>query len=312
MVRRVAFAIAGLVPLFLASAATAQLEEQLESYTGRNASGYFGPVVEALGTNLNSGFFHSAHVPEDGFHVSLEFAFTTAFFGDDSRYFRATTEGGFTPEQSEVVPTVVGPTESVWLIGDAGTSFAFPGGFDVDNFPIVVPQLRVGSWRGTEAVVRLLAFDLNDQFIRDVNLVGFGIRHSLSRYFIDSPPADLAVAAWWQRASIGRDDQSDDLVSCEAYSVSLQGSKTFGSVTPYGAVAVDWFTLDLRYDVPSVLSEDDIIELSFDTGAEVHYTFGFAYSFAFVDAFGEYDLSNQNALSVGLAFHYSSDRGVGP
>jgi hypothetical protein len=309
--RRVAFAIAGLVPLvcFL-SVASAQIEDRLDAYTGRNATGYLGPLAEALGTNLNSGLFHSAYIPEDGFHVSLELAFTTVFFGDDSRYFKATTEGGFTPEQSEVAPTVVGPTESVWLIGDAGTAFAFPGGFDVDNFPIAVPQLRVGAWRGTEAVLRVLVLDTGVPVIRDVNLFGFGARHSLSRYFLDGLPVDLAVAGFWQRAKIKDDDQ--DVITSNAFSVAIQGSRTYGAVTPYAAVGLDWFDLALSYEFRS-FSSDEAIELSFDTGAYVHYTLGFSYGFSFVNAYGEYNLANQNALSVGLAFQYtSSDRSVGP
>jgi hypothetical protein len=262
-----------------------------------------------MGTNLNSGLFHTAYIPDDGFYANFEMSFVTVFFGEDSRFFVATTEGGFTPEQSERVPTVVGPTEATWLIGDAGTAFAFPGGFDVDNFPVAVPQLRVGAWHGTEAVLRLLMIDSGGNLLNSVRLYGVGARHSLSQYFGGGFPVHAALSTSWQYASLGYDDDNADLIRSQAYSVGLHASTVFGSIEPYAGVSVDWFDLDMSYD----FSSSETIELSFATGAEVHYTFGFSYSIAFVDAYGEYNLANQNALTVGLAFQYtSSDRSVGP
>jgi hypothetical protein len=264
-----------------------------------------------MGLNLNSGLFHSAHIPDDGFHLSLEMGLATVFFGEDSRYFEAITEEDFTPEQTVRVPTVVGPTKSVELIGDYALT-TFPGGFDVDNFPVAVPQLRVGAWHGTEAVLRFLLLESSGSLLNSVRTYGLGVRHSLSQYMGVGFPADVALAGSWQSASLGFDDQDDDVIKSDAYSVGLHASKAFGDVVPYGGVSVDWFNLDLSYQV-SMLNTNERIDLSFETGAEVHYTFGFSYSIAFIDAYGEYNLANQNALNVGLAFQYtSSDRSVGP
>jgi hypothetical protein len=224
----------------------------------------------------------------------------------------ATTEGDFTPVQSTVVPTVIGSTDAVYVEGDAGTEFAFPGGFDVDNFPFAAPQLRVGSWHGTEAVFRYLIFDTGDVILGDLHLFGLGARHNVSQYLGDSFPADVAVAGLWQRTSLGTNENGDDLIASDSYSVGLQASREFGNLTPYAGIALDWFSLDVDY-VYSFFGEDETIALSFDDNADVHYTLGVTYSLAFLNAFGEYNLANQNALSVGLAFQYtSSDRSVGP
>lgn len=310
---RVAVGLAGLTPLaFCVSVASAQIEDQLQAYTGRNAAGYLGPLVEAIGTDLNSGLFHSAKIPKDGFHASLELTAMTVFFGADSRVFRATTEGDFSPEQSTLAPTVIGPTQSVSLPGDAGTLYAFPGGFDVDNLPFAVPQLRISSWHGTEAVLRYLIFDTGNADLGELNLYGLGARHSLSQYLGDGFPADLALAVLWQNVSLGNNQQGGHLMTSNAYSVGLQASRTFGDLTPYTGLALDWCSLDVTYEY-SFFNQTDTIDLSLDSGTDIHFTFGFSYSLAFVDAFGEYNLANQNALSVGLAFQYtSSDRSVGP
>lgn len=304
--------LVGLAPLAIyVSVASAQIEQQLRSYTGRNAAGYLGPLVEALGTDLNSGLFHTANIPTDGFYVGFELPLTTVFFGEDSRTFIATTEGNFSPETSTRAPTVIGSTRSVSVPGDVpGTSFAFPGGFDVDNFPFAAPQLRIGSWRGTEAVLRLLFFDTGNSDLGDLSLYGLGIRHNLSQYFGEAFPVDVAMGASWQSVSLGKNESGDHLIASDAYSVGAQASRRVGPVTPYLGIAVDWFSMDVTY-VSS--SSDETVALTFDPGADVHTTLGFSYSLTFMNVYGEYNLANQNALTVGLAFQYtSSDRSVGP
>ena len=313
MDKRVAVGLAGLTLLVLyASVAYAQIEGQLQAYTGRNAGGYLAPLVQAMGTDLTSGQFHSARIPLRGVHASLEFSFMTVFFGERSRSFVATTEGDFAPTQSTAAPTVIGPTEVVYVEGNAGTQFAFPGGFDVDNLPFAAPQLRLGSWHGTEAVFRYLFFDTGDAILGDLSLYGVGARHNLSQYLGESFPADVALAALWQSASLGTNERGNDLIASDSYSVGLQASRQFGNVTPYAGIALDWFSMDVSY-VYELFDESESIDLSFEENADVHYTLGVSYSLAFVNAFGEYNLANQNALAVGLAFQYtSSDRSVGP
>lgn len=302
--------LAGLVPLAVSvSVSSAQIEDQLRAYTGRNGAGYLGPLVEALGSDINSSHFHTAHIPTDGFYVGLELTFSAVFFGEDSRTFMATTEGDFTPQQTVEVPTVVGSTDAVLVSGEAGTRFAFPGGFDVDNLPFAAPQLRIGSWHGTEAVFRLLLYDTGDTYLGDLSIYGAGLRHNVSRYLREDFPVDLALGFLWQSVSLSNDQQGEDLIASDAYSVGLHASHAFGGFTPYAGVAVDWFSMDTTYR----FSPTETIRLSFDNSADVHMTLGFSYSVAFTNVYGEYSLANQNALSLGLAFQYtSSDRSVGP
>jgi hypothetical protein len=189
------------------------------------------------------------------------------------------------------------------------TEYAFPGGFDVDNLPFGAPQLRIGAWHGTEAVVRLLFFDTGHADLGDLSLYGLGVRHNLSQYYGEGFPVDMAVSAAWQSVSFGSNRQGDDLISSDAYSVGVQASKTMGPATPYAGLALDWFSMDVVYEYLS----DEKIELNLSNDADVHMTLGFSYSLAFANLYGEYNLANQSALSLGLAFQYtSSDRSVGP
>ena len=191
--------------------ASAQIGDAISACTGDNAEGYLEPLARAIGANLNSALFHSAHVPEGGLHVSLELGMMAVLFSDDDETFSATTEMGFSPETTVEASTVVGPTGSIIVDGDGGTAFAFPGGFDLASFALAAPQLRIGSFKGTEALIRYMVFDTGDVEIGDVDLQGYGLRHSISQYF-PGLPVDIAAGIMYQRFKLG-----DDLIDATAF-----------------------------------------------------------------------------------------------
>ena len=293
------------VILFLASPVSAQLGDQLASYTGRNASGYLEPLVNAFGADLNAGLYHSAYIPKGGFHVSLEMLFMSAYFTDEDRTFAATTESGFRPEQTIEAPTVVGSQKAVYVDGNAGTRFAFPGGFNLNSFSFAVPQLRIGSIYGTEALVRFAFWNTGDSYIGEFDLYGVGLRHSVSQYLGANFPIDAAIGAFWQRFSMGDNERGDEIVTAEAVSVGLHMSKRFGMLEPYGGLSYDLFSVDVSYkgDTP-----EDKIQLGLETDDFIHMTLGFSFNVSFVSAFGQYNIGAQNAFALGLAFQYGASR----
>jgi hypothetical protein len=171
-----------LSPLGFSSAfADGPVQNQVSVYSGANAVGYLQPLANAFGAALNSSFGYSAFIPKSGFHLSLEAPVMGVLFEDRDRHFEATTEAGFQPPTTETVPTAVGSGDAVTVTGTGGASFSFPGGLDLNSFGLVMPQLRVSSIGGTEAVVRWIAFDKGDTDIGDISLFGIGARHSLSQ-----------------------------------------------------------------------------------------------------------------------------------
>jgi hypothetical protein len=115
-----------------------------------------------------------------------------------------------------------------------------------------VPQLRIGSVFGTEALVRWIAYHQGDSDVGKVDLFGIGGRHSLSQYLGAKPPLDLSVGAMWQKVSVGANGHGGDFVKSDAFSVQLQASKRapvgFLSFEPYAGVAWEKFNVDLSYD----------------------------------------------------------------
>lgn len=288
--------------LLFGSTSAAQVADRLSAYTGRNAAGYLGPLVDAFGADLNAGQFHTGRVPRQGFHLSLELRAMSVYFSDTDRTFIATTEHGFSPETTAKVPTIVGPTRAVTLQGDNNTQFSFPGGFDLQSFSFAVPQLRVGSVLGTEAVARFLLYSSGNRRLGGLDLYGVGIRHSVSQYLGRTPPVEAAVGIFWQRFSMGANESGqDDLITATTATVGLHVSRRFAWAEPFVGLSYDRYELDVSYKSESGAAEDDIF-LEFGPDSYARVTLGLAAYFSFASVYGEYNVSDQNAFSVGLGF----------
>ena len=278
--------------------ASAQIEDAMSAYTGANAEGYLEPLAQAIGADLNSALFHSAHIPEGGLHVSLEVGLMAVLFSDDDETFMATTEMGFSPETTVEAPTVVGPGGAIIVPGDGGTAFPFPGGFSLASLALAAPQLRIGSFRGTEAVIRYMAFDTGEVEIGNVDLQGYGLRHSISQY-LPGLPVDIAAGIMYQRFKLG-----DDLIDATAFSFGAQASMSFplvfAVVEPYAGLSMDTFQMDVEYD-----DEDgDPVSVEFDSRSTAHLTLGLHAQVTVVSLYGEYNLAEQSGFAFGMGFGF--------
>ncbi len=279
--------------LLMAVPAIAQIEDQLSAYTGANAEGYLQPLSDAFGANLNSGWYHSAYIPVDGFHWSFELRVMGAIFSDDAATFSATTEGGFSPEQTVDAPTVVGSGDAVTVDGDSGTEFTFPGGFDLNSFAMAVPQIKLGSYKGTEAVIRYFAIDVGDVEIGNVSLLGLGARHSISQYLDPEFPVDLAGGFMWQKFTLG-----DDFIEANAFTIGVQASRNYGWIEPYAGLSYDMFSMSVAYESDE---SGEAEEINLDAASSVHLCLGCAIGIAPVIANVEYNIAAQSSFAFGLA-----------
>jgi len=283
----------------LAGTAAAQIEDQVSVYTGDNAKSYLEPLSEAIGADLTSAVWTSAYIPpDDGFHLCFETRVVGMIFGDDMRTFMATTEAGFSPETTEEVSTVIGDGDAIVIPGEAGTSFAFPGGFDVNSFTLAVPQVRIGAYKGTEVLIRFFALNQGDIEVGDISLYGFGVHHSISQYLAPDFPVDLAAGIFYQKLKVG-----DDLMDATAYSFGVQGSKRypagFAIVEPYASLAVDMFSMDVSY-----MGESQTVNLEYDTDTSLDFTVGLNLHASFLSLNGEYSISGQNTFAFGLGLGF--------
>jgi hypothetical protein len=277
------------------------VQGQMSVYTGDNAVGYLQPLVNALGATLNTGFGYSAYIPPTSFHIGLEFPLMGVFFEDDDKTFIATTEGGFTPSAQEEVSTVVGPGGATVVSGSGGSQFAFPGGFDLNSFGLVVPQIRLSSLAGVEAVVRWAAYEDTDADVGEIDLFGIGGRYNLSQLMGATPPLDVAAGVLWQTLDIGTNDFGNPFSSSDALTLQLQGSKRmpvgFATFEPYGIVAYEKLDVDVQY----ADENDQQVDVALEGENSFRFTVGAGINFVAGQVWADYSFADTSNFSFGLA-----------
>jgi hypothetical protein len=265
----------------------ADISQYVSRYTSANGQKFMQPLGDAFGANLNSGWYHSAHISAMGLHFYLGLETMMATIGDKQKTFMATTEGAFSPQTQKEVPTIFGNAENVTVVSpNTGLVYAFPGGMNIKRLPLGVPQLTVGSIFGTEVSVRWAQYKFGEE-IGKLSLTGFGIRHSLSQY-IPLMPLDLAVGAFMQDFKVG------DIVTANTVLIGVQGGYSLGMLAVYGGVGYEKARLKIKY-------ESGNTDISFDLKAKnkVRMTVGAALNLIGVHIHADYNIATQNVLVLG-------------
>jgi hypothetical protein len=279
-----------LTVFFSFSIATSQdIEELVSKYTENNGKGYMQPLADAFGATFNTGLFHTARLKKLGFQAYLGVVASTAFISDKRTTFDATTQGFADPEITTEAPTVFGPSQSVNVPGPGGTVYVFPAGMNVKMITFAMQQLSIGSVYGTDLTFRFITFNLGEDF-GDLNVFGWGIRHSISQYF-EVLPLDVALGIYNQSFKAG------DIVKANAWVVSAQASKKVLLFTFYGGLAYENTKLDLEYH-----NDEDDVDITFNLKGKnsIRLTAGVTFNLGPAKLNVDYNIASQSVLSVGL------------
>lgn len=294
--RRLAAAVLFCMMSLLSTAAQAQLEESINRYTGKNAEGFVKPLVSALGSNFNRGWYHSADLTRGRIYFYIGANAMAAYTSDDDRIYTATTEDSFTPVQSAEAPTIVGSTEATAVGGEAGTQYVFPAGLNLDAILFATPQLTVGGFAGTEATLRFFTMSRNDADFGKVDLLGLGIRHSISQYF-PSLPIALTGGVFYQKLSVG-----SDLLDMRSLHVGLQASKKFSLLTVYGGVGIESSNAKIDYQSKDDPGTKVSINVDGDNGFQM--TAGASVKLAIISLYSDLSIGARRVLALGLGFEF--------
>lgn len=272
-----------------------ELEEILEQFSGENAQGYVQPLADLFGSNMNSGWFRSAYVPDEGLHISVEIVGMGARVTDGHRSYLATTPPGFNPEAFTTATIFGGPGTVVSDADNPGLTYGGSDGIvDASWFPGIAPQLRIGSLAGTEFIGRFATtVGIDEQDIPSITLWGAGARHSISQYLPRSP-LDLSVGLMYTRLT------ADALVDFRGLTVGAQAGKRLGDFEIYGGGAWERSALDLSYTSTDPANPGSVL-LELDGASAVRVTLGGAVHAAIVHVFGEVNVGSVTNFSLGLA-----------
>ena len=274
--------------------ASAQIEENLSAYTETNAAGYLEPFRDTLASGLGSGMYTTADIPKARPYFQLAFRAMIVGFSDEDRTFDATAEDYFPGTGTFEAPTVIGDGNPDPVDGPGGTQFQFPGGLDLDRLPVAAPQLVVGGFMGTEAMLRWFDGDFGDADIGSVSLFGLGVRHSISQY-VPTLPVSIAGSFMYQNFSIG-----DDLVDFSQTSFGVQASKKFPFVEPYAGLALHFSSMDAEYEFTGG-GVEETIAVEFDSQTSAQLTLGTTLNLFVLKLNGEVGIGEQTTYTLGLS-----------
>jgi hypothetical protein len=275
-------------------------EDFVSKYTGANGEGFMQPLANAFGANLNSGWFHNAYIMDNGFQLYLGLTAMSAVIPQSSKTFTATTEGFFNPVQTVKAPTIFGSSESTVIQGDGGTAYAFPGGLDMDNLPLAVPNLALGSIWGTNVSLRWAAYDLGED-IGEISLFGWGIRHKIDQY-IPVQPVNMALGFYMQQFTLG------DWVDADGWLASLQASYQLRFVTLYSYLGFERSNLDVQYTY-----EADDSEIAFDLKGDnsLRFALGLTVNLGPLKVHGDYNMAKQSLFTLGVGIGINETEKMG-
>ncbi len=278
-----------LLLVICAHRADAQLDNLLAKYGGTNSEGFIQPLADAFSANLNSGLFQDGNVPLDGFHIRVGAVLMGAPVSDSRKTFTAKTDGFFSPEQTVQAPTVFGSSQSVAVNGAGGTTYVFPGGFNVKMLTIAAPQITVGSFYGTEALFRFFQVKLGSSF-GTLKLFGVGFRHNLTQHLkLKKVPLDFAAGIYYQHFELG------SLLSANAFLLSGQASWRTGVLTVYGGPGFELSKMNIEYTRGT-----EQVSTSAKAANVLRFTLGSALNLAFFRLYAEYNLSSQSTFAAGF------------
>lgn len=237
--------------------AQSDLENAITYYGEENVRGYIQPLADFYGANINTGFFRTAKIPREGFHLSVDIIGMGAPVKEAQKTYMVTLPPGFTQRTAEQ-PTIVGP-KATTVYDPGGLQYKGSDGMiDASLFAYGVGQVTVGSLMGTEAFFRILTTpELSSGVFPTTTLIGGGVRHSVSQYLVNLP-VELAVGFSYNRMSIG------DVLDVEGMIAGAQGSMTWDMFTLYGGAAWEKSTLKLEYTSTGSLPEEVSMELDGD------------------------------------------------
>jgi hypothetical protein len=137
--------------------------------------------------------------------------------------------------------------------------FTLPKGSGMNAMQFAVPQIEIGSYYGTEFLIRYIPNINYGQTIGDFGFFGVGVKHSLSQYFFDSEKErtfDLAVQFAYQNSTLHNifgETNAELESSANIFNFNLQASKSFeGIVDVYTGLSFEQIDIsaDFVYTLP--------------------------------------------------------------
>jgi hypothetical protein len=285
--------------LFVIAGVQAQnpFEDAVKQLSSENAKGYLQPFVTGLGANLNSGTYTTADIGMAGFTFKLQFVGMATIIGDAEKKFNAVAPEPFAPGPYETA-TVFGDLGTLVTDDSSGLSYRFQNGqVKADYIPLVLPQITIGDFYGTQATLRYAPIPKMGDFPK-VDLFGIGVRHNISQYFVEFP-VSVSAGFFYQTLSVG------DIMDINTFNFGAQVSKSFSVLTLYGGLQYEKANVELGYTYTGPgATPDSRVSVEFEGKNTFRGTAGFSLNLAVFHLNADINVGNVTLASAGIGFGF--------
>ena len=259
------------------------LQMHIESIVGDNVENYMQPFATALGTAINTGLYHTAKIHGlPGFDFGIRAMFIP--IPDEALTYRA--------------PTIIDSVDASTVFGPATAVGVYPPGLDIGGVLFAVFHFSVGLPMGTELNLRYLpSFETNKK-IPKIELLGFGLSHSIDQYF----PLPIPLLPQLSAGFMYQTFKVEDLIESTHTAFSLRLSKSVPLLTVYVGAQFESSKMDLTFQAEGIgLPKTEELEGEND----IRFTGGFRFTiFPFIGINADYSAGKYNAVNIGLNFSF--------
>lgn len=273
-----------------------QIDDKFDYIDDKEVSKFGKPLVTSLGIAMNSGGYHTAHIPKF-FGFSIGVKGMMMMIPDDQKTFTPDLPAGYSsPTGNNATATFFGDAGGIY--SGPGGYYTYPNGINESTVPFVLPQATVSLFH-TELLVRYVPLKIKE---KKLNLFGAGIRHSISQY-IPLFPVDVAVQVMYNSLKV------DDLFTSTHVAFNAEASKSFSLLTLYGGVQYEKSKVKFDYTTkadpknPLLLTPHNVTT-EVDGDNKVRMTVGAALGLGFFVVNADYSLGSQAVASAGITFEF--------
>lgn len=273
--------------------AQTEMEKAIQQYNAETVTGYIQPIADLFGADMHAGYYHNAWIPQSGFSLGFDIVAMGSLVQDAQKYYMASTPAGFDPAVFKTA-TIFGGTGAT--VNYNGLSYKGSDGiFNTSIFPLIVPQLRIGSLYGSDLTVRFIKVpEIGDEKVPVITLWGLGARHSISQY-IPNAPLDIAVGVYYNSFTVG------DLMDFKGFATNIQASKSIKILILYGGVAYESSKLNLTFKSTDPTAPV-AVDIDLDGANNFRFTAGVGLSLGILKIFADANFGTVTNYSAGIGF----------
>jgi len=289
------------------------------------AQGYLEPVLNAIGSGLNQGWYNTAaNHKKFGFDLtisvsSIQFPSEESFYKVDNT--RLQTLNIVSPADG-MAPTLIGPdTSPTYQYKDATTGIPIPGsefqgppGVDISQIPLgglPLPMVNLGIGLPWNTDLKVRWASVSGSNGANVNLIGFAIQHDIKQHIpgIKEVPFDLSALVGYTSFSteVGFDDANPSQKGISDFSATtIQAliGKKLSVLTVYGGLGYNFSSGTFKAvgtytDGTSGQTFTDPINITSSVSGP-RFTAGMRLKLAVFTLHGDYTFQRYNTITLGF------------